>query len=312
MTGKEGNRMKYKSSDSINVQKHRRNLRPYLMLVPAVFVLLMISVYPVLYGIYMSMTNKNLLRPGRNDFIFLENFIELGKDQEFLGTLGFTFVYTFSVVILSYVLGLGLALLLNRKIRFRGVFRTLFLLPWVIPSVVAVVNWKWVLNDQVGIINTVLQDWGIIESPVLFLGDYSLVRITVILISVWKQMPFMIITLLAGLQSVPEDLYEAAEMDGAGFWQTLTGITLPIIKPITFISTILTFLWTFNTFEIIWLLTGGGPTGYTFTLPILSYYTAFVRQDISYASAIAVMMIMVLLVISLIYFRLQFGKEKEE
>ena len=207
------------------------------------------------------------------------------------------------------MVGLPLALLLNRKIRFGGLFRTIFLLPWVIPAVVAVINWTWVLNDQVGIINITLKKLGLIEKPVLFLGDYSLVRFTVILVSVWKQMPFMMITLLAGLQSVPAELYEAAEMDGAGFRHTLTGITLPLIKPISFISTILTFLWTFNTFENIWLLTGGGPNGYTYTLPILSYYTAFLRQNISYASAIAVVMILVLLLISLVYFRVQFREK---
>lgn len=298
-----------KRSSSKTAVKWRKESRPYLMLIPAALVLLLISVYPVLYGIYMSMTNKNLLRPGRNDFIFLDNFIKLAQDQEFLGSLGFTFVYTFSVVAVSYVVGLTLALLLNRKIRFGALFRTIFLLPWVIPAVVAVINWTWVLNDQVGIINITLKKLGLIEKPVLFLGDYSLVRFTVIQVSVWKQMPFMMITLLAGLQSVPAELYEAAEMDGAGFRHTLTGITLPLIKPISFISTILTFLWTFNTFENIWLLTGGGPNGYTYTLPILSYYTAFLRQNISYASAIAVVMILVLLLISLVYFRVQFREK---
>ena len=276
-----------KRSSSKTAVKWRKESRPYLMLIPAALVLLLISVYPVLYGIYMSMTNKNLLRPGRNDFIFLDNFIKLAQDQECLGSLGFTFVDPFSVVAVSYVVGLTLALLLNRKIRFGALFRTIFLLPWVIPAVVAVINWTWVL----------------------ILGDYSLVRFTVILVSVWKQMPFMMITLLAGLQSVPAELYEAAEMDGAGFRHTLTGITLPLIKPISFISTILTFLWTFNTFENIWLLTGGGPNGYTYTLPILSYYTAFLRQNISYASAIAVVMILVLLLISLVYFRVQFREK---
>ena len=192
-----------KRSSSKTAVKWRKESRPYLMLIPAALVLLLISVYPVLYGIYMSMTNKNLLRPGRNDFIFLDNFIKLAQDQEFLGSLGFTFVYTFSVVAVSYVVGLTLALLLNRKIRFGALFRTIFLLPWVIPAVVAVINWTWVLNDQVGIINITLKKLGLIEKPVLFLGDYSLVRFTVILVSVWKQMPFMMITLLAGLQSVP-------------------------------------------------------------------------------------------------------------
>ena len=117
----------------------------------------------------MSMTNKNLLRPGRNDFIFLDNFIKLAQDQEFLGSLGLPFVYTFSVVAVSYVVGLTWLLLLNRKIRFGALFRTIFLLPWVIPAVVAVINRTWVLNDQVGIINITLKKLGLIEKPVLFL-----------------------------------------------------------------------------------------------------------------------------------------------
>ena len=284
-----------------------RNRLGYCLLIPAGLVLLLISVYPVLSGIYMSMTNRHLLRPGRNDFVFLDNYVKLFQDQEFLGSLGFTFLFTFSVVAISYVAGLALALLLNRNIRCRALFRTLFLLPWVIPSVVAVINWTWVLNDQVGIINTTLKALGLIDKPILFLADYSLIRITVILVSAWKQMPFMMITLLAGLQSVPLELYEAASIDGAGFWQRLRCITLPMIRPVSFISTTLSFLWTFNTFENIWLLTGGGPNGYTFTLPILSYYTAFLRQDISYASAIATAMIVVLLLLSLVYFRIQFG-----
>lgn len=278
----------------------------YALLAPATVALLILSVYPLLSGFWLSFTNRNLLKPNQNDFVFLENYATLLRDKEFFSTLGFTFAYTIGVVVISYVAGLALALLLNRKIRGRGFFRAVFLIPWVIPPVVAVINWSYILNDQFGIINVALSALGLIDKPILFLGDYALIRPTVILVSAWKQMPFMMITLLAGLQSIPSDLYEAAAIDGAGFWTRLFKITLPMLKPITFISTLLSFVWTFNSFENIWLLTAGGPNGHTFTLPILSYYTAFFRQKLSYASTIASTMVVVMLVLSLIYFRAQF------
>ncbi len=287
-----------------------KNGQGYLFLLPATAVLLLISIYPVLRGIWMSLTNYNMLRPGQTKFVGFANYAELLADKEFLGTLGFTFVYTFSVVAISYVCGLALALALNRNIHFRGLFRTIFLLPWVIPAVVAVTNWSWLLNDQIGFINYFLQWVGLVDKPILFLADYRFIRLTVIVVSVWKQMPFMMITILAGLQSVPEELYEAAAIDGAGFWSCLGRITLPMIRPVTYISTLMSFLWTFNTFENIWLLTAGGPNGHTYILPILSYYTAFVRQDISYASAIATAMIVVLLLLSFLYVRLSFRGER--
>ena len=146
---------------------------------------------------------------------------------------------------------------------------------------------------------------GLIDKPILFLADPHFVRLTVIMVAAWKQMPFMMITLLAGLQSVPKELYEAASIDGAGFWRSLFSITIPTIRPVMLISTMLNFVWTFNSFENIWLMTGGGPNGYTFTLPIYSYYVAFLRQDISYASTIATAMIAVLGLLCLLYVQLQ-------
>ncbi len=279
------------------------------MLTPATIVLLILSVYPLLSGFVLSFFNRNLMKPNQNDFVFLENYATLMQDKEFFGTLIFTFIYTISVVFISYVAGLALAMILNRKIPARGIFRAIFLVPWVIPPVVAVINWSYILNAQFGIINTTLMGLKLIEKPILFLGNYALIRPTVILVTAWKQMPFMMITLLAGLQSIPSDLYEAAEIDGAGFWTKLFKITLPMLRPITFISTLLSFVWTFNSFEYIWLLTAGGPNGHTFTLPILSYYTAFFRQKLSYASTISSTMVVVMLVLSIIYFRAQFRND---
>lgn len=280
--------------------KHNRlnsKLFGYALLVPATVLLLFVSVYPLLNGIFISMTNKQMLFPDRDRFVFLDNYAKLMGDSEFWGTLGFTFLYTALTVLFSYLFGLVLALVLNRKIPGRAIFRTLFLLPWVIPSVVAMTNWSWVLNDQFGIVNTTLLSLGVIDKPILFFASYALVRPSVIAISVWKSMPFMMISLLAGLQGVPDDLYEAASIDGAGYFRSLFSITLPLIKPVSLVSATLSFIWTLNNFDNIWMLTNGGPNGHTFTLPILSYYTAFFRQDQGYAATIATTLIVAMVIL---------------
>ena len=277
--------------------KKGKNGFGYALLLPSTVLFLLISVYPLLNGIGMSFTDKNLMRPEDTEFVFFDNYIRLFQDSEFMGSLAFTLTYTILVVVISYAAGLALALMLNRKIRGRAIFRTIFLLPWVIPSVVAMTNWSWLLNDQFGFLNTFLEKINVIEKPILFLADYDLIRPVVTLISVWKAMPFMMITMLAGLQSVPQDLYEAASIDGAGFFRKLRSITLPLIWPVSLISLVLNFIWTINNFENIWLLTGGGPNGFTFTMPILSYYTAFYRSNLSYAATIATMLIVCMLLV---------------
>ncbi len=284
-----------------NRRERERNLFGYKLLLPSTVLFLFISVYPLLNGIWMSFTNRNLMRPEQTKFVFLENYVKLFSDSEFLGSLAFTLVYTTLVVLISYVIGLALALALNRDIHGRAVYRTIFLLPWIIPSVVAMTNWSWILNDQFGFINTCLEKLHLIDHPILFLADYRWIRPMVVLISVWKAMPFMMITLLAGLQSVPKELYEAACMDGAGSIRMLKSITLPLIWPVSFISVTLNFIWTINNFENIWLLTGGGPNGHTFTLPIYSYYTAFYRQNLSYAAAIATTLIICMLLAGTVF-----------
>lgn len=288
-------------SNRVKTSRKNKDYFGYKLLLPSTVLFLLISVYPLISGIWMSFTNKSLMRSNQTKFIFLENYIKLFQDKEFLGSLAFTFLYTTLVVFISYAAGLILALALNRDMKGRAVFRTIFLLPWVIPSVVAMTNWSWLLNDQFGFINSFLEKLHINESPILFLADYKYIRITVILISVWKSMPFMMISLLAGLQSVPKELYEAASMDGAGFLAKLKLITLPLIWPVSFISVTLNFIWTINNFENIWLLTGGGPNGHTFTLPIYSYYTAFYRQNLSYAATIATTLIICMLLVGGVY-----------
>lgn len=288
-----------------NKERLGSNRFGYLLLVPSAALILLISVYPLLSGVYMSFTNQSFLKPNQNDFIGLANYAKLIQDTEFLGAAAFSFVLTFFVVLLGYVIGLALAIILNRKIPLRGLLRALLLLPWVIPAVVGMINWSWLLNDQIGFINTALKGLGLIDNPILFLADYKLIRPTVILVCTWKTIPFMMITVLSGLQSIPVDLYEAANIDGAGFWRALRHITLPMVKSVSFVCITLSFIWTFNNFENIWLLTGGGPNGHTYTLPILSYYTAFYRNNTSYAATIATAILVAMLALCILYMWLQ-------
>ena len=274
------------------------------MLLPASLLILLVSIYPLLNGIYLSFQQYNLLRPNRRGFIWFSNFEKLFADTEFFSAISFTFLYTISVVVIAYVFGLILALLLNRDIRFRGLFRALILIPWIIPPVVAATNWAWLLNDQIGLVNVLLKELGIIDKSILFVANPDTARLTVIITSAWKSFPFMMITLLAGLQSIPAELYEAAEIDGASTWKSFINITMPMLNSVTIVCTTLMFIWTFNNMENIYLLTRGGPNQATFVLPILTYFTAFMRSNIGYASAMAAVLLVILLIMSLIYTKL--------
>jgi ABC-type sugar transport system permease subunit len=250
-------------------------------------------------------------RPNAAAFNGLDNFIRiLTKDKEFYGTLGFSFLSTLAVVVIAYVFGMCFALLLNRDIKFRGFFRALILIPWIIPPVVAATNWSWLLNDQIGFVNFVLRKWGLVDKPILFLADPVLARLTVCFTGAWKSFPFMMIVLLSGMQGIPDELYESASIDGAGFFRSFLHITVPMLRPVTMISTVLMFIWTFNNFENIYLLTKGGPANATFVLPILSYYTAFFRSQLGYASAISTLMLVVLLFMALVYMRILLKNSK--
>ncbi|NLC27479.1 MAG: sugar ABC transporter permease, partial [Campylobacteraceae bacterium] len=203
--------------------------------------------------------------------------------------------------LINYFLGLAFALLLNRDIKFRGLFRALILIPWIIPPAVAATCWQWLLSDQFGLINNILKNLHITDKSVLVLADQQLARGTVILTSAWKSFPFMMITLLSGLQTIPDDLYEAASIDGASAWQQFRAITMPMLQSVTIVCTTLMFIWTFNNFENIYLLTQGGPNKATYVLSIFTYYTAFMRSNIGYASAISIVLLISLLILISIY-----------
>lgn len=275
------------------------------MITPSVLLILMVSIYPFLSGIWLSLHNCNIIKNNEKKFIWFRNFIQIvAEDREFYKVLGYTVIYTISVVIISYVFGLILALLLNRDIKFRGLLRALILIPWVIPPAVACISWSWVLNDHFGFINVFLKNIGIISSPILFLGKSEMARVTVIFTSAWKAFPFMMVVMLAGLQSISKELYEAAYIDGANFFKSFRYVTLPMLRSVSMIAITLMFIWTFNNFENIYLMTRGGPAQSTEVLSILTYNTAFYRGNISYAASMSTLMMAVLLIISILYLKL--------
>lgn len=281
----------------------RKKIAGYSMLIPATVLFLLINAFPLVYGLVLSMTDMNYTKPQSGKFIGLENFESLLRDSEFWNVMGYTIVYTILVVLFSYFLGLQLAVLLNKNIKFRGLFRAAALFPWVIPAVVAVENWRWLFNDQLGLINRTLLRLNLIDEPILFLADPDLARISVIIVAIWKSYPFMMVVLLAGLQSIGNDIYEAAYVDGASRTKIFWHITMPMLKPISMICLTLMALWTFNTlsFDNIYLLTQGGPAGSTYVMSIQSYYIAIFRGKIGYASAISVMMMVIIAFAVLLY-----------
>jgi multiple sugar transport system permease protein len=285
-------------------ERFRVNRLGYQLLIPATLFIGAISIYPLIRGITLSFMSYSTRRVRNAHFNGLENFANiLTNDPDFWAAFVFSIISSFVIVIVSYIMGMCFALLLNRNIKFRGLFRALILIPWIIPPVVSATNWTWLLNDQLGFLNLTLRQWGFIDKPILFLADPVIARITVCFTGAWKSFPFMMIVLLSGLQSIPDELYESASIDGAGFFRSFISITIPMLKPVTAISTVLMFIWTFNNFENIYLLTRGGPLNATFVLPILSYYTAFYRTQLGYASAISTMMLVVLLFLAMLYMR---------
>jgi len=277
----------------------------YIMMIPATILLLLTQLYPFFYGLGMSFTNYNLLTIKKTRIIGLENYAKiLFEDPEFWHIFLFSLVYTLSIVIFSYIFGFLIALLLNKPMKGRGIFRAIILIPWVISTAIMASNWKWLLNDEFGLVNGVLQSLGVISKPIRFFATAGWARFSVCAIGVWRNLPFMAITLLAGLQGIPNELYEAAIVDGATKWQSFWKITIPYMRSTTLISTTLLFIWAFNGFENIYLLTDGGPVNSTMVVPIYAFKMAFNSSRMGYASALSILLMVIMVIVSLVRMKL--------
>ena len=282
--------------------KRQRTRLAYFLILPSLFFIVLLNLYPLVEGVILSLQSQNLTRPNPDAFVGLKHYRHaLFGNSVFWSSLYKTILWTLGAVSGSYVVSLGLAQLLNLEIRGRGLFRALFLIPWVIPDVVTALLWKWMYNDEFGVINFVLNRAGLISRPIQWLSNPDTAMLSVILVQIWKVYPLMTIVLLAALQSVPKELYEAAMLDGANTWQRFINVTFPLIRPTSIVITLLLGIWTFQNFDIVFLLTGGGPAGATQILATLVYERAFFALDLGYAAALGVLMLVVLLGMSIVY-----------
>jgi multiple sugar transport system permease protein len=285
--------------------KHRlfKNATPYLFILPCGFLVLVILIYPVILGILGSFKNENLLVLSPARFIGVENYLELFKDKIFLNALSRSIIWTLSILFFEMVFGLFFAIILNGAVFMKKLFRCLLLIPWIIPNAIAGIIWKWCLNEAYGLINHILRSLHIIKHNLPWLSSNELASLSMVCIIIWKSIPFVAITLLAGLQSISQDLYEVAHLDGVGPVKILFRITLPMISGIALITAILTSIWNFNQLDIIQVVTRGGPGEATLSLPVYIYRLFMQTFQTSYASGAAVVMMAILAVPTIIYVR---------
>jgi len=302
-----------KMAKSRNKKISDRNLAikphvPYLYLIPAVVVLLLIVAYPLFYGFYLSMTNMSLRTFKDPSFIGLANYVKLFDDKDFFATFVRTIKWTFINVFFHVTLGLSLAMLLNRKIFGKTIIRVLLIIPWAMPQYIAALTWRGMLNKQYGAINIVLQKIGI--EPVAWLTNPQMTFVGAILTNIWLGFPFMMMIALGGLQSIPSELYEAAQIDGANRFQKFKNITLPLLRPVMTPSIILGTVWTFNMVNVILILAGGFGNPETQILVTEVYRTAFSFYRYGYGAAYSVAIFAILLVFGFVYAK--FSKATEE
>lgn len=273
----------------------RYMVEPYLYLTPALVLIGGVMMFPLIIGISYSFQSIELLRPFNTGWIGLENYLDLWSDRKVWLALENTFWWTFLSISFQFTLGLGLAMLLNTHFYGRRLFQALVFLPWAVPTFLSALTWSWLFNPVIGPLPHWMAGLGILSEPYNILGDPDLALWGPIVANIWFGIPFFAITLLAALQSIPSELYEAAAIDGASPWQSFTKITLPFLAPMIAITVMLRTIWIANFADLIFVMTGGGPANSTQIVSSYIFTTAFRKLDFGYASAIAVALLVLLM-----------------
>lgn len=282
----------------------------YFFLLPGIVLIAALIVTPLVRAFWTSLFRTRGLR---FDFIGLDNYTYLLTNAEFWDSLRVSAIFTAAGVSLHMLLGLGLALMLNRVVFARTLLRVGFLAPWIVAPSIGAIIWVWLLEPQFGAVNYMLSSVGIVEKYHAWLGTPDLALWSVIIVDVWRGTPFVMLLLLAGLQGIPKDQYEAAEIDGATGWQQFRFITLPNLRYLLVVASTLDLIYTVRHFDIIAVMTGGGPIGATEVLPVLIYNTAFTQNNFGRASAIGILLLGIILIFSIFYLRAtQPGKARED
>ena len=288
------------------------------MLAPAFVILALFYVYPTAQNLALSFTDLSLLglKRGGNP-VGLDNYREFVESPDFGRLLFNTVVWLTALSVgLRLLLGLGIALLLNspllRRWRLASIAKIAVVVPWATPPIVAVVIWRWMLEPQNGVVNAALRNLGIVDNPVAFFADLRTVWPSIVTVIVWNTVPLVALSLLASLQSIPDELNEAAALDGASRWQQFRYITLPFLMPTIVVLTLMSVFWTFNNFVYVWLATGAGPGTFTNVLATEIYIKAFVDFRIGYSSAVGIVMAIVMAAFAILYYRFVAPRELKD
>jgi len=264
----------------------------YVFCLPYTVLVLGIAIVLLTYNVIISMQNG------------LRIYKDIFLDEMFKQSIVNTLIWTVGSVVGQFFVGMGIALLLNSSEKYMWIFRILLIIiPWATPDIVAGVTWKWMYNDMYGVINDILVRIHIIKDYMPWLGTPSLAKLALIIANIWKGYPISAMFYLAGLQTIDQQLYEAAEVDGANWWQRFVKITLPMLSPITITTLMLTTIWTINYFPLIYIMTGGGPSGGTETLVTLIYKTSFKFLNLSKAAAMSNILFIIILMIAFLFLK---------
>ena len=282
-----------------------------LWFIPSVILIGAVLLYPALRTFVLSFYRMDLGTSFHAQFAGLSNFARLAVDSRFHASLWMTILFTIATVFIEFLAGLVLALSVDMWVRGRTAVRTILLIPWTLPTAVIAVLWAWIFNDQYGILNSLLTRAGIIGSPISWLGDPRAAFWALVIADAWKTTPFVFVILLAGLQSIPDELYEAMEIDGGGAWTKFQLITWPFLARFVFVALIFRVIQAFSVFDLVYVMTGGGPGGATETLSVYAYQTMMRYLDFSYAAALATATVVVLALSALALYWLLLRRNEE-
>ena len=287
----------------------KKKLSLYGLIMPVIIFMIIVYGYPLLLTFKYSFQEVSLIG-GENTFIGFRNYIRVLTDEKFYNTLILTVKWAVFTIAIKIVIGFIMALLLNGELYFKKALRFLILIPWAIPQVVVAILWTWILDGQYGYLNYYLQKFGFVEEVIRWLSDPNLALISTSIVDAWIGIPLITMIFLSGLSSIQDSLYEAAKVDGANLFQRLTYITFPIMRKVVFIALTLTTIWTFNSFNIIYVLTGGGPMDATETMMIKIYHEAFGKYNLGMSSTLSVIVFIILIILSISYWK-QINRDEE-
>jgi multiple sugar transport system permease protein len=289
-------------------QAFSSRLKTGLWFFPAVVLVLLVYLYPILRTLLLSFAQFNLETGFEARFAGLDNFLRLLSDSRFAAAVKVTVLFTAASVALEFLLGLLSALAVEAIGKSRRIVRTLILIPWTLPTAIIAALWIWIFNDQYGLINALLLKIGVISAPVAWLGQPQTAFLSIIMADVWKAFPFVFIILLAGLQSIPREMYEAIEVDGGNAWHGFRYVTLPHLLPFVFLALMFRIVQAFAVFDLVFVLTGGGPGGATETVSVYGYYTFMRYLDFGYGAAIAITIVGILAIVAWVLYWLLLRK----